>query len=103
MRLIAALLLVLLATACRKDRQPDVPQGVIIKPEVVTVTRTVYVSLPSALTDQRRAPLGHPHLLARRLGQSSAVRASQDRRRGLRPAGPGHPPVATLLHRTQGD
>lgn len=51
MRIVAVLMLVVLATACRKDRQPDVPQGVIIKPEVVTVTRTVYVSLPSALTD----------------------------------------------------
>lgn len=54
MRVAAALLavVVLITTGCgRKDVKPDVPRGVIVKPQPVTVTRTVYVAVPAELTD----------------------------------------------------
>lgn len=48
---IAALLLLALS-ACDRMRKPDLPDGVIVAPKVVTVTREVYVRVPAELTDQ---------------------------------------------------
>lgn len=87
MRTMLAILLVLLATACRKDVQPDVPRGVIVKPEVVTVTRTVYVSLPAALTDPlpiAEGPLSQcPDVAAQRRKALEKANADRKAARGL--------------------
>lgn len=51
-RIVLITTLALLATGCgRKDIKPDLPTGVVIKPQAVTVTRTVYVTVPAELTD----------------------------------------------------
>ena len=46
-----ALLLVIALAGCNRVRKPDLPGGVIVKPQVVTVTREVYVRVPAELTD----------------------------------------------------
>lgn len=48
---VIALLLCLSLTGCPGLRKPDLPGGVIVKPQVVTVTREVYVRVPAELTD----------------------------------------------------
>lgn len=45
------LLLVIALAGCNRVRKPDLPGGVIVKPQVVTVTREVYVRVPAELTD----------------------------------------------------
>lgn len=51
MRTILIIALATLLAGC-PNTKPDVPRGVIIKPQAVTVTRTVYVNVPANLTDQ---------------------------------------------------
>lgn len=45
------LLLIIALAGCDRARRPDLPGGVIVKPQVVTVTREVYVRVPAELTD----------------------------------------------------
>ena len=51
MRAAIALLLVIALGGCNRVRKSDLPGGVIVKPQVVTVTREVYVRVPAELTD----------------------------------------------------
>lgn len=46
-----AMLLVIAVAGCDRVRKPDLPGGVIVKPQVVTIQREVYVRVPSELTD----------------------------------------------------
>ena len=46
-----AALLVLALAGCNKARKPDLPGGVIVKPELVTVVRREYVRVPAEFTD----------------------------------------------------
>lgn len=48
---IVAIALLVLTGCPRQARKPDLPTGVIVKPEAVTVTRTVYVTVPAEFTD----------------------------------------------------
>lgn len=48
---IVALLVLLLAGCADKNRKPELPGNVIVKPELVTVERKVYVQVPAELTD----------------------------------------------------
>lgn len=48
---IVALLVLVLAGCADKSRKPDRPGNVIVKPELVTVERKVYVQVPAELTD----------------------------------------------------
>lgn len=48
---IVALLVLVLAGCADKNRKPDLPGNVIVKPELVTVERKVYVQVPAELTD----------------------------------------------------
>lgn len=48
-----AITMVLIAAlpGCASVRKTDLPGGVIVKPQVVTITREVYVNVPAELTD----------------------------------------------------
>lgn len=48
---IALLAVVALAGCHRQDVKPDLPSGVIVKPQPVPITRTVYVDVPARYTD----------------------------------------------------
>lgn len=53
-RTVRLLILVLAAAtlaACRENTRPDPPAQVVVKPDVVTVTRRVYVPIDAALTE----------------------------------------------------
>lgn len=53
LRLLTLLAMFALATACRDDVRPDLPDaGHVVRPEVVIVERKVYVSVPPALTEE---------------------------------------------------
>ena len=44
-------LLVVALAGCNRVRKPDLPGGVIVKPQVVTVTREVYVREKKRVTE----------------------------------------------------
>ena len=48
---IVVLLVLLLAGCGGKNHKPDLPGSVVVKPELVTVTRKEYVRVPAELTD----------------------------------------------------
>lgn len=48
---IVVMLVLLLAGCPQQARKPDLPGNVIVKPELVTVERKVYVQVPAELTD----------------------------------------------------
>lgn len=77
-----ALLLVIALAGCNRVRKPDLPGGVIVKPQVVTITREVYVRVPAELTDQlpiAEGPLAQcPMVAAERKQQLQ--RANADRK-----------------------
>jgi hypothetical protein len=72
----------MLNTGCARDTKPDVPHGVIVKPKVVTVTRTEYVRVPAELTDPlpiAEGPLSQcPMVAAER--RKTIEKANADRR-----------------------
>ena len=77
-----ALLLAIALAGCSRARKPDLPGGVVVKPQVVTITREVYVRVPAELTDQlliAEGPLSQcPMVAAERKQQLQ--RANADRK-----------------------
>lgn len=77
-----ALLLVIALAGCNRVRKPDLPGGVIVKPQVVTITREVYVRVPAELTDQlpiAEGPLSQCPMVAAERKQQ-LLRANADRK-----------------------
>lgn len=77
-----ALLLVIALAGCNRVRKPDLPGGVIVKPQVVTVTREVYVRVPAELTDPlpiAEGPLAQCPMVAADRKQQ-LLRANADRK-----------------------
>jgi hypothetical protein len=77
-----AMVLIAALAACSRASKPDLPGGVIVKPQVVTVTREVYVDVPAELTDPlpiAEGPLSQcPMVAAERKAQLE--RANADRK-----------------------
>lgn len=76
------LLLVIALAGCNRTRKPDLPGGVIVKPQVVTVTREVYVRVPAELTDPlpiAEGPLSQCPMVAAERKQL-LLRANADRK-----------------------
>ena len=79
---IAIVLLVGVMTGCASTSKPDLPGGVIVKPQVVTVTREVYVRVPAELTDPlpiAEGPLSQCPMVAADRKQQ-LLRANADRK-----------------------
>lgn len=77
-----ALLLLIALAGCNRVRKPDLPGGVIVKPQVVTVTREVYVRVPAELTDSlpiAEGPLAQCPMVAAERKQQ-LLRANADRK-----------------------
>lgn len=77
-----ALLLLIALAGCDRMRKPDLPSGVIVKPQVVTITREVYVRVPAELTDQlpiAEGPLAQCPMVAAERKQQ-LLRANADRK-----------------------
>lgn len=77
-----ALLLVIALAGCDRMRKPDLPGGVIVKPQVVTITREVYVRVPAELTDPlpiAEGPLAQCPMVAADRKQQ-LLRANADRK-----------------------
>lgn len=77
-----ALLLVIVLAGCNRARKPDLPGGVIVKPQVVTITREVYVRVPAELTDPlpiAEGPLSQCPMVAADRKQQ-LLRANADRK-----------------------
>ena len=75
-------LLVIALAGCNRVRKPDLPGGVIVKPQVVTVTREVYVRVPAELTDPlpiAEGPLSQCPMVAAERKQQ-LLRANADRK-----------------------
>lgn len=84
---VIALLLCLCLTGCHGLRKPNLPGGVIVKPQVVTITREVYVRVPAELTDQlpiAEGPLSQcPMVAAERKQQLQRANADRKATRAL--------------------
>jgi len=77
-----AVLLVIALAGCNRMGKPDLPGGVTVKPQVVTITREVYVRVPAELTDQlpiAEGPLSQCPMVAADRKQQ-LLRANADRK-----------------------